>query len=640
VLVTSRRHLSALEDAAPISLDTLPPDQAAELLVRLTGRAGLSPQEPAVTELARLCGHLPLAVGMVARQLRHHPAWTAAGRAAELAAAADRLEVLATENLSVAAAFDLSYAGLTGDQQRLFRRLGLHPGTEIDDYAAAALDGTELSAARRGLEDLYDQYLLTEPAPGRYRLHDLIREHARALAARLDADDHRQQVTARLVDYYQHAAARADALISRQTRPAPATEDHPFPAELPVLASREQALAWARAERDSLVAYLDDATRNARHAQVVALTVGLSGLMERDGPWNDAITRHSTAVTAAQHLGDRLGQAAALNNLGAVLRLVGDHSAAAQALEQALSIYRDMGDRLGRANVLQVLGVMRRQTSEYPAAAQALEQALSIYRDMGDRLGQANALHALGATRYLTGEYAAARRVLEQALGIYRDMGDRLGQANALTNLGGVLQATGAYQAAAQALAQALDISRDIGSRLGRATALNSLGAVLRETGDYHAASKALEEALGIYRDIGSRLGEANALNGLGALLRLTGAFAAAAQALEQALGIYRDIGDRGGEAYALNESGTLYRVSGAVTLAEECHRQALELARIIDSSMDEASALAGLARCSLAVGRTVEGDAGLRRALTIFQQVGAPEAAGIAAELDALQGR
>ena len=90
------------------------------------------------------------------------------------------------ENLSVAAAFDLSYPDLTPGQQRLFRRLGLNPGPDIDAHAAAALDDTSLDAARRGLEGLYDQHLLTEPAPGRYRLHDLLREHARALAA---ADD-------------------------------------------------------------------------------------------------------------------------------------------------------------------------------------------------------------------------------------------------------------------------------------------------------------------------------------------------------------------------------------------------------------------------------------------------------------------
>jgi hypothetical protein len=164
VLVTSRRHLTALEDATAISLDTLPPDEAAALLVRLAARPGLEPGEAAVTEITRLCGFLPLAIGMLARQLHHHPAWTAAGRAAELASARDRLELMTTENLSVAAAFNLSYEDLTEDQQRLFRRLGLHPGADIDAHAAAALDGTDLADARRGLEALYDQYLLTEPA--------------------------------------------------------------------------------------------------------------------------------------------------------------------------------------------------------------------------------------------------------------------------------------------------------------------------------------------------------------------------------------------------------------------------------------------------------------------------------------------
>ncbi len=403
VLVTSRRHLSALEDATPVSLDTLPPGEAAGLLVRLAGRAGLGPADPAVAEITRLCGYLPLAIGMVACQLHHHPAWSAAGRAAELASARDRLELMATENLSVAAAFDLSYEDLAPDQQRLFRRLGLHPGSDIDGYAAAALDGTDLGAARRGLEALYDQYLLTEPAQGRYRLHDLIREHARALAGRLDPDRDRDGATTRLLDYYQHTAARAAALIARQARPAPASADGAMPAAVPVLAGREQALAWARAERASLLACLDHATGTGQHARVIALTAALAGLLRSDGPWADAITRHTAAIQAARYLGDRLGQANALRYLGVVRRLTGDYPAAAQAHEQALGIYRDLGDRLGQAGALSYLGVVRRATGEYPAAAQVLEQALGIYRDLSDRLGQAGALTGLGVVRRLTG---------------------------------------------------------------------------------------------------------------------------------------------------------------------------------------------------------------------------------------------
>ena len=637
VLITSRRHLSALEETTAISLDTLPPEEAAGLLVRLAGRAGLSPDDPAAGEITRLCGYLPLAIGMVARQLHHHPAWTAAGRAAELAAAVDRLELLATENLSVAAAFNLSYAELTSDQQRLFRRLGLHPGAGIDGYAAAALDGTGLAAARRGLEALYDQYLIAEPAQGRYRLHDLIREHARALAGRLDPDRDRDGATDRLLDYYQHTAARADALIARQTRPAPA--DGPIPAAVPALASREQALAWARAERASLIACLDHATATGQHARIIALTAGLAALLRRDGPWADASTRHTAAIQAARHLGDRLGQAGALNDLGDVRRLTGDYPAAAQVLEQALGIYRDLGDRLGQANALGYLGDVRLATGDYPAGAQVLEQALGIYRDLGDRLGQAGALRNLGDVRRMTGDYPAAAQVLEQALGIYRDLGDRLGQANALGYLGAVRRATGDYPAAAQVLEQALGIYRDLGDRLGQANALRNLGAIQRMTGDYPAAAQVLEQALGIYRDLGDRLGQANALSYLGDVRRRMGDYPAAAQAQEQALDIYRDLGDRGGEAEALNERGTLHRVSGDLAQARECHQQALELARAIASSWDEAHALAGMGRCAMADGHATQAEVLLRHALEIFQRIGAAEAPDLLAELDALTG-
>ncbi len=180
VLITSRRHLTALEDVRAISVDSLPPDEAAELLVRLAGRPDLRGGEAAVAEIARLCGCLPLALGLLARQLHHHPSWSAEELAAELAAARDRLGLMRAENLSVAAAFDLSYADLSAEQQRLFRRLGLHPGTDIDAYAGAALDEIDLDEARRSLDALYNHYLIAEgprPVPAA-RPDARAREHA------------------------------------------------------------------------------------------------------------------------------------------------------------------------------------------------------------------------------------------------------------------------------------------------------------------------------------------------------------------------------------------------------------------------------------------------------------------------------
>jgi tetratricopeptide (TPR) repeat protein/transcriptional regulator with XRE-family HTH domain len=638
VLVTSRRHLSALDDATAVSLDTLPPDEAGALLARLAARAALSSGDAAVMEIARLCGFLPLAIGMVARQLRHHPAWTAAGRAAELASARDRLQLMETENLSVAAAFDLSYAVLNEDRQRLFRRLGLHPGADVDGYAAAALDGTGLTAARRGLEDLYDQYLLTESAQGRYRLHDLIREHARALADRLDTGDDQDTATGRLLDYYQRTAAVANVRIFRRTRPGVAA-DGAGPTAVPALADMQQALAWARAERASLLACLDQAAAASQYARVIALTAGISGLLQQDGWWADAVARHTAAIGAAQHLGDRLSQANALSDLGEVRRMTGDYPAAVQVQEEALGIYRELGERRGQANALHDLGAARVVSDDYPAAVRALEEALGIYRELGDGLGQARALSLLGGVRRLTGDYPAAARALEESLSISRDLGDRLGEAHALNNLGFTRNLTGEHQAALQAQEEALGIYRDLGYRLGQANALFWLGNVRQLTGDYPAAERAQEEALGIYRDLGERLGQANALSWLGNVRRLAGDYPAAAQALDEALGLFRDIGNRSGEATALNQRGELHRASGELTLAHECHQQSLELSRDIDSSWDEAHALAGLGRCALAAGRATQAESLLRQSLEIFLRIGGAEAEELLGELEGLTG-
>ena len=94
VLITSRRRLLGPEDARTISLDALPPRDAAALFTALAARPGLDPDDRAVGQITELCGFLPLAVGLLARQLHHHPAWTPGDLAASLANARDRLPLL------------------------------------------------------------------------------------------------------------------------------------------------------------------------------------------------------------------------------------------------------------------------------------------------------------------------------------------------------------------------------------------------------------------------------------------------------------------------------------------------------------------------------------------------------------------
>ena len=289
VLVTSRRRLTALDDSAVISLGALSPGEAAALLARLAARPGIGAADAAVGEITRLCGYLPLAIGMLARQLSQHPAWTAGDLAASLAAARDRLAAMRAENLSVAAAFDLSYADLAPARQRLFRRLGLIPGPSFDACAAAALDDTTLDRARRGLEDLYDQHLITEPAPGRYLLHDLLREHARTLAAAGDPADSRA-AAGRLLEYYLHTA-----LACRFGRPPPGQP----PAHAPGLAAAEQAAAWLETERPNLHAAADYAAATGRHQCAIAISALTGDFLRAHGHRDRAAALHLFALASA-----------------------------------------------------------------------------------------------------------------------------------------------------------------------------------------------------------------------------------------------------------------------------------------------------------------------------------------------------
>ena len=627
VLITSRRRLAALEDAAVVSLDVLPAGEAAGLLARLAGRADVTAGDPGVAQLAALCGYLPLAIGMASRQLAHHPAWTPADLAADLAAAKDRLELMAAENLSVAAAFGLSYADLDDGQQRLFRRLGLHPGPVIDAYAAAALDGTSLAAARRGLEGLYDQHLLTEPARGRYRLHDLLREHARALAADDEAAGS-DAAAGRLLDYYLHTALAAGThLLARwpaRRLPPPGAP----PACAPRFSTLRQAIVWLEAERANLHAVVGYAAASGSGLYAIAIPAAMSDFLLDRGHWEQAAALHLTALTTARQAGDRPGQAGALTQLGIVQWLTGDYPAATASLTRALGLYRDLGDRPGQASALTQLGVVHELTGDHAAAAASHQTAVAAARQAGDRPGQASALIQLGMVQRVTGDYPAATASLTRALALFRDLGDRFGQADALTQLGTVQRLTGDYPAAGASQQQALELFRGLDDNpFGLACVFSELGILQRLTGDYPAAAASLTRAMDLYHSLGSMSDEADNLNELGIVQRLTGDHPAAAASHQQALELFRDRGQRLGQAEALNNLGELLTQSRASHQARSCHTRALALAREISVPMEEARALEGIGHCHLQDDNLAEGAAQLRQALAIYQRIGTPAA-------------
>jgi tetratricopeptide (TPR) repeat protein/transcriptional regulator with XRE-family HTH domain len=581
VLITSRRHLTALDDATSICLDTLPPDEAAALLIRLADRPELDAADPGVRKINELCGYLPLAIGMLARQLHHHPAWTVTGLADDLAAARDRLELMHAENLSVAAAFDMSYHDLSRDQQRLFRRLGLHPGTDIDPYAAAALDDISPSLARRRLDDLFDQHLIAEPTSGRYRMHDLIRQHARALAANDNAED-REATVGRLMNYYVTAATSVGRHFNRGFPPANDTA-----ASMPQAGTVEEAARWLEAERANMHALVDLAALRKQPGLGIEIATSMSGFLRTHGHWTQMQVLHLTALETAHEAGDRKGEVSILTNLGIVQRLTGRYKAAADTLARALDLCTELEDRQqGQANALVPLGVVHRLSKDFPTANATLARALELYRGLGDKLGQADALNELGCVERLTGDYRAAMASHNLALTLYRELGDPLGQAEALRYLGRAHQETGDFVAARSNYRMALELYRFLKDRLGEAHALNYLGIAEHQSDEYLTADATLTEALELYRGLGHRLGQAEVLNNLGDLHSVSDP--------EQACAYYE---------------------------------QALDIARSITALLEEARALEGMGNRALHDLYSPGDSTYLRQALEIYERIGSPNA-------------
>ncbi|MFD0315593.1 cyclophane-containing RiPP biosynthesis TPR protein HaaT [Streptomyces flavalbus] len=661
VLVTSRKRLVANEEVV-MSVDALPPDHAVDLFVRLSGRSADALDRGVVGELVRLCGCLPLGVSLLAARLRHHPSWSAEDLRGRLVAARDRLGELRAGERAVTATFDLSYRDLAPERQRFFQRLGFFPGTDLDAHVGAALGEVSVAMARRHLEALYDDHLIDEHPGSRYRLHDLLRDYARGLAAEGDSMDHVRAVE-RVCTYYLAALAVANGHIVRSGAMMPTAPDGASGVETPALESRADVLSWLETERANILACVRRANGLALYDLVVRLAAAMAPFLRQAGPWDQAVGLHRTAAEAARHTGDqralgdalaelgvvrrfmaaypqaiealndavaayeavddRRGKADALNQLGIVWYLTADNEDAARAQTEALALYRELGYRLGQANALADLGMTHRQMSRFDAAVEAQSEALAIYRELGDRYGEANSLRDLGVVHCLTGAYDLAARHHQDAFDIYLELDDRVHQAYALNESGVVRRLTGDVEGARTAHSQALAYFTELGERFGRANSVRHLGVVERVSGNATEAIRLLEEALDAYRELGSRGGEAASLSELGVARGIVGEHDGAIEAFERGVAILRGLGDRCGEAELLNHRGTLLLTSGDPAAGRRHFDQALALARDIRCPLEEARSLEGIGRCEWTVDGPGHGVASLRAAVTVYRRLG-----------------
>ena len=347
-IVTSRYTLSGLTGTARLDVGPLSPGDAVSLMRRLIGERAAD--DPAATEaLAEGCSRLPLALRLAGEMTVAQPGGSIAALTSELVDQQRRLELLDADTDSqakVRAVFRWSYRNLDTLSARAFRLVSLHPGRSLDPYAVAALTASTVERADHVLDVLARAYLLQPAEPGRYRLHDLLRDYSRGLAATHDNRGEERMALTRLLDFYLATATAAmDTLYpaERQHRP-----DIPEPTNpMPAFTDETAALAWLDAERNSLVAVTALATEGRWLDHATQLCAAVFRYLDVGGHFTEAIRLCGHARYAASQTGDRSAEATALLGLAIVDYRQDRYRQSARHLQQALTRYRKAGDRAG-----------------------------------------------------------------------------------------------------------------------------------------------------------------------------------------------------------------------------------------------------------------------------------------------------
>ncbi|GIH48693.1 Helix-turn-helix domain-containing protein [Microbispora rosea] len=506
VLITSRRLLAGLEGVRRLSLGPLPVAEATELLTGIVGDRSASDGEPALTQLARLCGGLPLALRIIGNRLVSRPGWSAAELAARLANEERRLEQLSAGDLKIANAFGMSYEQLAVSARRVFRRLALVPGRDFDAALAAVVGGISVEDAWDALDELVDLGLLQDGASGRYRFHDLVRLFARD---RLHAEETAAERDAR-IETVTSWLLRTATTAGRWFEPAfgrPARPD----ADLADLSSPEQADRWLRVNVDNWLGALRHAASGGLHSAVLDCAESMYWFSDRwmHAPhWYEVFT---LGAEAAATLGDPARQATQMNLL-AWVHLVprDDPEAALWYTARAIDLATRSGATTQIASAHHHAGGALRRLGRLDEAIAAETQAARIHKANGDMDRYCHCLASLGTCLLDAGEHAKA---LEQYLDVLDLMNDdrsgitpsvaSFNRPIALARIGECLGLLGHRAEAITKLTDAIGLMEQAELPVPQARSLKTLAGLLADEGRTGESRNAFARAAEVYEAIG-----------------------------------------------------------------------------------------------------------------------------------------
>jgi len=546
-LVTSRRRLVGLDGAHPESLPVLAAPDALALLARIAGeRVWAEPEASA--EVVRRCGGLPLALRLAGARLAHRPRWRVADLVRRLGESA--LPELVVEDRSVADAFTLSYGQLAAPAKRMFRLLGVHPGRLFDAPAAAALAGLPLTDAQDLLDDLIDVHLLDEPEHGIFRLHDLLREFAAALAADLSPAERWAAVEA-VLDLQTHTLvgstlpARRALLDLDLGRPEPGRPD--------LVAAVADPVARVEWERPQLGAYVD-AAAGTRYAWWIPRAAWWH-LFSR-GYNDDLRALFERGLALAERAGDRAGLAVVANYLASAYVRIADFPRALAMLDRALRVQEELGNRRAVATALGNQAGLYLALGRHAECVASGRAALRLRALSGDTSPARATLQNLGGGYEKLGRHAEALYYRRLALFAAIEAGDAVEIAIALNHIQKQRRALGrtSPEMAARYLAVALRLARRNGHRAAEAEVLDERAILLRDLGRYEEATASHEAAIAIMAEASDRLYVATFSYDLAVTRALAGDDAGARTLYRRALRAARELGAT--DLVALAEAG------------------------------------------------------------------------------------
>jgi DNA-binding SARP family transcriptional activator/tetratricopeptide (TPR) repeat protein len=576
VLVTSRRRLVGLDGAEVLSLDPLPEPDAIALFGMVAGGDRTRGEPAAVAEVVQLCGHLPLAIGITAARLRSRPIWTVMHLAARLHDERGRPTLLDAEDRSVTAAFDLSYVDLMAEQQRLFLLLGLHPGTDIDAYAAAALAGLPAAVAGRLLDTLCDVHLLIEHQLGRYRFHDLVRDFARARADTDLDEPGRDAARDQLLDYYLYVTELASHRLTparRQLGPDPVRP----PTDVPAMSQLAESLSWFQAEHNNLPAIARVAAAHSTNDRGWQIPRNIAGYLWRHGYYSTGAEVLQAAVAACRPGSYPGARTVCLSNLALMYLGSGEYQLALEYLGQSVTEAHGSGDRVGESSSLTQMAELSTHLGWHTEALDQASRAVQIYRAEVNPNREGVALSILIDVFTRMGRPSDAADALVRGAALLDSLDHERDKATLSSRMGVAYSQLGAHDTALELLTRSVEIARRANERPTEGAHLRRLAQALRRSGQLQQAFDRAREALAILQPVADPADLTEIHNALGAIHHDLRRHDEALTHYRQALATARKVGYRLGEANALNGIGHALDVLGDHDGARAYRRQALD---------------------------------------------------------------